>query len=135
MKHGVKLLKLAYVVGAITDLLVFLMMVFPQFATAFWGLEGFTEEYYFAMGMGAPLMLGWTLLLLWAYKKPVERRFVSPLTILVICGIAITNIITVNMGLFTVTGMLPSFIIQSLLLVLFSLGYVFTNPKNHANSL
>jgi hypothetical protein len=129
MMQGVKVLKLAYLLGGITDLLVFLMMVFPQFATAFWGIEGFTEEYYFAMGMGAPLMLAWTLLLLWAYKKPIERRFVAPLTILVILGIAVTNTLMVDRGLFTITGMLPSFIIQGILLIGFSVGYVFTEPE------
>ena len=74
-------------------------------------------------------MLAWTLLLLWAYKKPVERRIVAPLTILIIIGIAITNIIMVNSGLFTITEMLPSFISQSIFLSLFSVGYVFTKPK------
>ena len=123
------MLKLAYLLGAFVDSLVFLMMVFPQLASAFWGFESFTEQYYFAMGNGAPLMLAWTLLLLWAYKKPIERRAVAPLTILIIVGIAITNIIMVNTGLFTVTEMLPSFVIQSLLLSLFSVGYVFTKPK------
>jgi hypothetical protein len=129
MMQGVKVLKLAYLLGAITDLLVFLMMVFPQFATAFWGIEGFTEEYYFAMGMGAPLMFAWTLLLLWAYKEPIERRFVAPLTILVIIGIAITNTIMTTRGLFTTTGIIPSFIIQGILLLAFSVGYVFTKPE------
>ena len=123
------MLKLAYLLGAFVDSLVFLMMVFPQLASAFWGFESFTEQYYFAMGNGAPLMLAWTLLLLWAYKKPIERRAVAPLTILIIVGIAITNIIMVNTGLFTVTEMLPSFVIQSLLLSLFSIGYVVTKPE------
>jgi hypothetical protein len=124
--NGTKTLKLAYILGSITDFVVFLMMVFPQFASAFWGIEGFTEQYYFAMGLGAPVMIGWSLLLLWAYKKPVERRTVAPLTILAIIGIAITNIIMVNRGLFTFTGMLPSFIIQAILLALFSYGYITT---------
>jgi hypothetical protein len=124
--NGTKTLKLAYLLGAITDFVVFLMMVFPQFASAFWGIEGFTEQYYFAMGLGAPVMLGWSLLLLWAYKKPVERRTIAPLTILAIIGIAITNIIMVTRELFTVTGMLPSFIIQAILLALFSYGYITT---------
>lgn len=124
--NGTKTLKLAYLLGAITDFVVFLMMVFPQFASAFWGIEGFTEEYYFAMGLGAPLMVGWSLLLLWAYKKPIERRTVAPLTILAIVGIAITNIIMVYRGLFTFTGMLPSFAIQAILLVLFRYGYLTT---------
>jgi hypothetical protein len=125
MNHGVKVLKIAYVVGAVADLAVFLMMVLPQFATAFWGFEAFTEQYFFAMGNAAPLMLGWTLLLLWAYKKPTERRFVALLTILIIVGIAATNIIMITRGLFTVADMLPSFLSQALLLGLFSYGYVF----------
>jgi len=124
--NGTKTLKLAYMLGSITDSVVFMMMIFPQFASAFWGIEGFTEQYYFAMGLGAPVMLGWSLLLLWAYKKPVERRTIAPLTILAIIGIAITSIIMVNRGLFTVTGMLPSFIVQATLLALFSYGYITT---------
>jgi hypothetical protein len=129
MTNGVKVLKLAYLLGAIVDFLVFLMMVFPPLANAFWGFESFTDQYYFAMGNGAPLMLAWTILLLWAYRKPVERRAVAPLTILIVVGIAITNIIMVTRGLFTVTGMLPSFISQTIFLLLFSVGYVFTQPK------
>ena len=92
MKHSVQVLKLAFVAGAVTDLAAALMMVFPQFSTVFWGLENFTEEYYFAMGMGAPLMLAWTVLLLWAYKKPTERRFVALLTTLAVGGIAASKI-------------------------------------------
>jgi hypothetical protein len=122
--NGTKTLKLAYMLGSITDSVVFMMMIFPQFASAFWGIEGFTEQYYFAMGLGAPVMLGWSLLLLWAYKKPVERRTIAPLTILAIIGIAISSIIMVSRGLFTGTGMLPSFIVQAILLVLFSYGYI-----------
>ena len=129
MKHGVQVLKLAYVVGAVTDLVAALLMVFPQFATAFWGLQNFPEEYYFAMGMGAPLMIAWTVLLLWAYKKPVERRFISPLTMLVIIGIASTNIIMISRGLFTLTGMIPSFINQGILLALFGFGYFYTKTE------
>ena len=129
MNKGVRVLKLAYLLGAIIDFLVFLLMVFPPLASTFWGFESFTEQYYFAMGNGAPLMLTWTLLLLWAYKKPVERRIIAPLTILAIIGIAITNIIMVNRGLFTIAEMFPSFIIQTLLLSLFSIGYVFTKPE------
>ena len=131
--NGIKALKLAYLLGAITDFVVFLLMVFPQFAGGFWGFDGFTEEYYFAMGLGAPLMLGWSLLLLWAYKKPVERRTVALLTILAIVGIAITNIIMVTRGLFTFTGMLPSFIIQAILLLLFGYGYISTKAERIPN--
>ena len=54
---------------------------------------------------------------------------VAPLTIRVIIGIAITKIIMIIRGLFTINGMLPSFMNQSTMLLLFSVGYVFTKPK------
>jgi len=129
MNKGVRVLKLAYLLGALIDFLLFLLMVFPPLASTLWGFESFTEQYYFAMGNGAPLMLAWTLLLLWAHKKPVERRIIAPLTILAIIGIAITNIIMVNIGLFTIAEMLPSFVVQTLLLSLFGIGYIFTKPE------
>jgi hypothetical protein len=92
MVSGVRILRWAYLVGAIVDFLVFLLMVFSPLASIFWGFSVFSNQYYFAVGIGASLMLGWTLLLLWAYRNPVERRFVAFLTIIVILGVAITNI-------------------------------------------
>ena len=129
MLSGMKILKLAFLAGAITDFLVFLLMVFPSLATIFWGFREFDDKYYFAMGMGAALMLGWTILLLWAYQRPIERRFVAPLTIIVIIGIAATNIIMLNRDTFTITELLPTFIIQIILITLFSYGYMNTRPE------
>jgi hypothetical protein len=74
-------------------------------------------------------MLGWTLLLLWAYRNPVERRFVAFLTIIVILGVAITNIGMVIRNEFTITELIPTIIIQSILLILFGFGYYSTQPK------
>jgi len=40
------------------------------------------------MRTGAPLMAGWTVLLLWADRQPLERRGVLPITVLpVIAGL------------------------------------------------
>lgn len=129
MISGMKVLKLAYLAGAITDFLVYLLMVFPSLATIFWGFREFDDKYYFAMGMGAALMLGWTMLLLWAYQQPIERRFVALLTIIVIIGIAATNMIMLNRGTFTIIERLPTFIILIILITLFSYGYMNTRPE------
>ena len=51
-------------------------MLSPRIADVLWGLHDTSGTYRFAMGYGASLMLGWTLLLLWAYRRPVERRVV-----------------------------------------------------------
>lgn len=129
MVSGVRILRWAYLVGAIADFLVFLLMVFSPLASIFWGFSVFSNQYYFTAGIGASLMLGWTLLLLWAYRNPVERRFVALLTIIVILGVAITNIGMVIQNEFTITELIPTIILQSILLVLFGFGYYNTQPK------
>ena len=129
MVSGVKILRLAYLAGAIVDFLVFLLMVFPPLASLFWGFNEFSNQYFFAMGMGGSLMLGWTVLLLWAYRKPLERRFVAILTIIVIIGVAITNAIMVVQKEFTITELIPTVIIQAILLFLFSYGYYRTHTS------
>ena len=48
------------------------------------------------MGIGAALMWGWTVLLLWASNKPVERRDILIITLFpVIVDLFITNIATI----------------------------------------
>jgi hypothetical protein len=58
-------------------------MLFPKVGGALYGIKNFDPggEYRYAMGIGASLMLGWTGLLLWADRKPLERRGVLLLTI------------------------------------------------------
>src|SRR5947199_9343202 len=81
-----KILRTAFVVGAVTDALAIAPMIVPGFAKLLWGFEDRSGAYQFAMGYGASLMLGWTVLLAWAYQSPLERRFVASLTVLVIYG-------------------------------------------------
>jgi hypothetical protein len=117
-------LRLAFAAGAITDALALLPMLFPALANMMWGINETAGSYRFAMGYGAALMLGWTGLLLWAFQKPVERKFVSILTILVICGFIVTEIIAVLYGWVTIGRMIPSWVMQIILLALFGISNI-----------
>ncbi len=85
-------------IGAIVDALALIPMLIPRAAGIFWGFDSFTGIYYYAMGIGASLMLAWTILLLWAYRQPLERRFVALFTIIIIIGIIIAEIFAVGQG-------------------------------------
>ena len=61
-------------------------MLSPTVARLMLGFENMGGPYRFAMGYAASLMTGWTALLLWAYRKPVERAFVAVITMIVIAG-------------------------------------------------
>ena len=51
------------------------------------------------MGLGGSLMTGWTFLLIWALRKPIERRFVILLTAFpVVFGMFIISLIIVLEG-------------------------------------
>ncbi len=69
-------LRCSYWAGAIVDLIAGLMMLFPALSIVSKPATSFspTPAYRYAIGMGAPLMLAWTILLLWADRKPLERR-------------------------------------------------------------
>ncbi len=66
-------------VGAVADALAAVQMLWPSLFGLMMGLPGFAPgaEYHYAMGMGASLMVGWTALLVWADRKPMERKGVS----------------------------------------------------------
>ena len=61
-----RLLRMAFMLGAITDALALMPMLLPPMAKLLWGFDATTGPDRFAMGYGASLMFGWTVLLLWA---------------------------------------------------------------------
>ncbi|MGB5810961.1 MAG: hypothetical protein WBG86_10560 [Polyangiales bacterium] len=82
------------------------------------------------MGYGASLMLGWTVLLLWAYQRPVERSAVAALTVLVIGGLVVTEVVAVGLGYLEAWRMIPTWILQAVLFALFASAYHYPALKN-----
>ncbi len=68
-------------------------------------------------------MLAWTALLLWAARRPLERAFVAPLTVLVIHGLVATELASVIVGDADRWRMVPTLILQAGLLWLFASAY------------
>lgn len=123
MKSAKIWLRSAFIVGAVIDALMIPLMLFPELARIFWRFTDLGDTYRYAMMMGAALMLGWTLLLVWAYIKPIERRGVALLTIVVILGIAAANVYAVISGLIPASRMILSWVMQAILLTVFVIGY------------
>src|SRR5512135_1987952 len=126
---GVRLLQVAFLAGAITDVGALVPMLSPRFADLLWGLHDPSGTYRFAMGYGASLMFGWTLLLLWAYERPMERRFVALLTLVVIAGLVTTEVVAVTRGDIDAARMIPTWVIQAVLAGVFGIGY--WGPRRH----
>ena len=90
------------------------------------GIVDFTPgpDYVFAMGIGASLMFGWTVLLLWADRKPVERKGILPITIFpVIVGIYASRLYGISSGFLSFANSIPDLIIPIFLCALFLWSY------------
>jgi hypothetical protein len=122
-KSPVFWLRLAFIAGAIVDGLALIPMVIPRAAKIFWGFDDFTGIYYFAMGMGASLMLAWTLLLVWAYRKPLEHRSIALFTIVILVCMVTMEITLVSLDYISLKSVLGSLVMQPILLVLFGYGF------------
>ena len=116
-------LRIAFIVGAITDGVALLPMVFPSLAKILWGLDGMPASFWFAMHYGAALMLGWTGLLIWAAIRPIERKFVAVLTALVIAGLMVAEAQAVILGVIDAHRLIPIAVLQLILFLLFVAAY------------
>ena len=119
--HPILWLRVSYWAGAVLDLLAGLTMLFPALFAVNNRLSSFypAPDYRYAMGMGAPLMLAWTVLLLWADRKPLERKGLLPITLLVVVGEVINEIVAARTGYISVGALIPTWIVQALLAGLF----------------
>lgn len=116
MESAIKWLKASYVAGAIADGLIGVLMLVP-------GRMG-ELEFRYPMGLGASLMFGWTALLLWAYRKPMERRGVLALTVFpVISGLVATGVWAAVTGHLPLGRVVPSSILGISLCLLMGLSY------------
>ena len=118
-----RLLRTAFIAGAVTDALAVVPMLVPPLARLLWGFDAGDGPYRFAMGYGASLMVGWTGLLGWAARRPVERAFVAALTVLVIYGLVATEIAAVVAGDVASWRLAPTWVLQAGLLALFASAY------------
>jgi len=126
MQVSVRWLRVSYWVGALADATAAVVMLSQAMFAHKSPLTAYLPEvpYRYAMGLGGSLMLGWTLLLIWADRRPVERRGVLLITNIVILGLLATDIAAVRAGFTSLASMAPVVVLQVVLLILFSASYL-----------
>lgn len=117
MDGAVRWLKISFLTGIVVDGIVGVLMLMPS-------RMGETEFRY-PMGLGASLMFGWTLLLAWGYRKPVERKGLLLITIFpVITGIVASMIWQYASGAFPLMRVLPGVVLGIGLIGLLGYSYL-----------
>jgi hypothetical protein len=126
MKSPTRLLRLSYWIGAVFDGAVLVPLLVPAAAKAMFGLDSFApgSDYRYATAVGAALMAGWTALLLWADRRPVERRGVLLLTVCpVVLGLIAAGVYAVGSGFVRLPYLLPVFASQVGVCALYLVAY------------
>jgi hypothetical protein len=126
MASAIRWLRISFWVGAVVDCVAAIQMLHPPLFGLGMGLHAFNpgEDYRYAMGMGASLMLGWTALLLWADREPLDRRGVLLLTVVpVIAGLAANELRGVRTGFLPLAPVAGIWGLQVLLAALFLASY------------
>jgi hypothetical protein len=129
MHKGVELLRVAFIAGAVVDAGAAVGMVFPnRFGGSLRYLAPFDPdrvELRYGMRYGAPLMAGWTVLLLWGLADPVERRSLLLITVVpVVLGLMLNDTVAHGQGLLRSGPLWATRILQIGLIALFVTAYV-----------
>ena len=122
---AVRWLRMSYWVGAVADAAAAILLLSPTVGLTLYGVTGDarTVPYAFAMRLGGALMVGWTVLLLWADQRPLQRRGVLPITVLAIAGLASAGAYAVSKGWIAPARMVPTWVAQAFLAGLFLYSY------------
>jgi hypothetical protein len=119
-------LRVSFWIGAVIDGFVALQLLLPDFWASCTGLNSYVPSapLNFGLVIASALMWGWTLLLVWADRKPIERKGILLLTVFpVIFGLAANNVYAAASGLIPLQSALLPLAIQSALVALFLFSY------------
>ena len=126
--NRILLLRISYWTGAIADGFTVIPMLFPSFGKLFLSIENFNPiiEYKYAIGVAASLMIGWPILLIWANQKPLDRRGVIWIALLVMLGLFLTSLFGLKTGFIQLVGLIPQWCIMGVVASLFLSGLYVT---------
>jgi hypothetical protein len=87
-------------------------------------------EYRYAMGIGASLMAGWTVLLIWGSLKPIERRDLLIITVFpVVTGIVASTFYGISLHVIELRRTMPLLVHLGFV----SLLYLYSYSKSRRN--
>ena len=124
-KNRVLWLRITFWWGIIADTFEVIRMIIPQLFLATTGSPLMPDTgLRFGLLCGAPVMLGWMLVLFWADRKPLERRGVLLCLIPVVLAYLVVEIVGIQMGAIAFANMRLPFMMQVILIALCIFSYL-----------
>jgi hypothetical protein len=125
MSKKVIWLRISYWAGIIVDAGAAILMLSPRLFLRFMNVNvDPSPGFSYGLRYGAPLMIGWTVLLLWADRKPVERKDILLITLFpVVAGYITFEVYSIVAGFATLGQTIPTLIMQAGLIALLTFSY------------
>ncbi|UGV41378.1 hypothetical protein J7W08_03515 [Methanococcoides orientis] len=113
MNNKILWLRVSYWAGAIADVLFAILCLIPERMGEI--------EYIYPMGLAFSAIFSWTFILIWADRKPIERKGILLPTILVASLIIITGLHAVYSNIIPLG--IPNLLLGVVLIILWSFSY------------
>ena len=82
-----------------------------------------TDEYRYALSLFGAAATAWTILLVWADQKPVERKGILLITITIFIGLMAANLIGMSLNVLPTKRFIRRWIMLLILIVLYAYSY------------
>lgn len=130
-----KLLIISYWTGIVADALATVLLFSPSAAAVVFQQRQFeiTPICLYVSRIAGALMLGWTVLLYWAQRRPIERAGVLLITLFPVVTLLTGAAVMVGLsGWIPVSNIVPLYILYAVVFCLFVPSYVWA--KNRTGS-
>jgi hypothetical protein len=128
-----KLLMTSYWLGILADAGATIILFSPILANSVFQPRSFeiSANYLYVSRIAGALMLGWTVLLFWAQRKPVERADILLITLFpVVTLLAMAAALVARSGQIPVSNLLPMFIFYLIVYCTFVPSFIWAKRQN-----
>jgi len=115
MKNKILWLRISYWVGAIADFVLAILVLIPE--------RMGVPAYCHPMGLMSAVAFSWGFMLIWADRKPLERKWILLPTVLVGIMLLIAGIYSVYAGAIPIRQYFPNFFLLPAMVALWSFSY------------
>ena len=127
MKNKVVWLRISYWVGAIADFVLAILVLIPERMGVL--------AYCHPMGLMSAVAFSWGCMLIWADRKPLERKWILLPTILAGSTLLLAGIYSSYAGVITLRSIIPNLILYPAMITLWSFSYYNARDKQVGGSI
>ena len=121
MINEITWLRISYWAGVIGDFAVAILVLIPERMGVL--------SYVHPMGLMSALAFSWGCMLIWADRKPLERKWILLPTILAGSTLLLAGIYSAYAGVITIRSIIPNIILYPTMIALWSFSYYNARDK------